>query len=133
MLRIFHDEINGGEHVTLSKGDISGNVPVMVRMHTANPLEDMLGLVPGKSNQLETAMKKIATNGRGVVVLLRDMGVTLNLEGESHPKLRKYGIGAQILLALGLRDIILLTNSEAPKIVGLEGYGLSITACESIA
>ena len=132
LLRIFHDEINGGEHVTLSKGDILGDEPVMVRMHTANPLEDMLGLVPGKSNQLETAMKKIAINGRGAVVLLRDMGVTLKLEGESYPTLRKYGIGAQILLALGLQDIILLTNSEAPKIVGLEGYGLSITACESI-
>ena len=119
--------------MTLSKGDILGDEPVMVRMHTANPLEDMLGLVPGKSNQLETAMKKIAINGRGVVVLLRDMGVTLKLEGESYPTLRKYGIGAQILLALGVQDIILLTNSKARKVVGLEGYGLSIKACEAIS
>ena len=52
LLRIFHDEINGGDHITLSKGDISGDSPVMVRMHTANPLEDMLGLSPGKSDQV---------------------------------------------------------------------------------
>ena len=132
LLRIFHDEINGGEHISLSKGNIINGQPVMVRMHTANPLEDMLALVPGKSNQLREAMKKIAINGCGVVVLLRDMSLSLNLEGEVTTKLRKYGIGAQILSALGLQEIILLTNSEAPKIVGLEGYGLSIKACEAI-
>ena len=77
-------------------------------------------------------MKKIAIEGRGVIVLLRDMTMNRNLEGESKPTLRKYGIGAQILLALGLQDIILLTNSKAPKVVGLEGYGLSISACKTI-
>ncbi len=132
LLRIFHDEINGGEHITLSKGDISSKLPIMVRMHTANPLEDMLGLVPGKSNQLKESMKQIASEGRGVIVLLRDMNLKLILEGESKPTLRKYGIGAQILLALGLKEIILLTNSTAPKVVGLEGYGLSIKASKAI-
>ena len=101
-------------------------------MHTANPLEDMLGLTPGKSTQLKDAMEKISDNGRGVIVLLRDMNMTLNLESESTTTLRKYGIGAQILLALGLKEIILLTNSRAPKVVGLEGYGLSISSCEMI-
>ena len=133
VLRIFHDEINGGEHITLSKGNISGKSPVMVRMHAANPLEDMLGLSPGKSNQLKDAMEKIASNGRGVIVLLRDMNIRLDFEDELTPTLRKYGIGAQILLALGLQDIILLTNSKARKLVGLEGYGLSIKACEAIS
>ena len=132
LLRVYHDEINGGEHITLSKGDLSSSKPVLVRMHTANPLEDMLALTPGKSEQLKDAMEKIAIEGRGVIVLLRDMTMSLNLEGESAPTLRKYGIGAQILLALGLQDIILLTNSKAPKVVGLEGYGLSISACETI-
>lgn len=133
LLRIFYDEINGGEHITLSKGDISGNSPVMVRMHTVNPMEDMLGLSPGKSDQIKEAMKKIATTGRGVIVLLKDMNISFDLEGEPSPTLRKYGIGAQILLALGLQDIILLTNSKARKVVGLEGYGLSIKACEAIS
>ena len=114
-------------------GKISDHKPVMVRMHTANPLDDMLGLSPGKSDQLKQAMKKIAKNGRGVVVLLRDMSLSLNLEGKSKPTLRKYGIGAQILLALGISDIILLTNSKAPRVVGLEGYGLKITACQTIS
>jgi 3,4-dihydroxy 2-butanone 4-phosphate synthase/GTP cyclohydrolase II len=132
LLRVFHDEINGGEHITLSKGDLSSSNPVLVRMHTANPLDDMLALTPGKSGQLKNAMEKIAANGRGVIVLLRDMTMGLNLEGESTPTLRKYGIGAQILLALGVQDIVLLTNSKAPKVVGLEGYGLSISACEAI-
>ena len=133
LLRVFHDEINGGEHITLSKGDISSKEPVLVRMHTANPLEDMLALTPGKSEQLKDAMEKIALTGRGVVVLLRDMTMGLNLAGESTTTLRKYGIGAQILLALGLQDIILLTNSKAPKVVGLEGYGLKISACKAIS
>ena len=132
LLRVFHDEINGGEHITLSKGDLSSLTPVLVRMHTANPLDDMLALTPGKSGQLKSAMEKIAANGRGVVVLLRDMTMGLNLEGEPTSTLRKYGIGAQILLALGVQDIVLLTNSKAPKVVGLEGYGLSISACEAI-
>ena len=132
LLRVFHDEINGGEHITLSKGDLSNSTPVFVRMHTANPLDDMLALTPGKSGQLKSAMEKIAASGRGVVVLLRDMTMGLNLEGEPTSTLRKYGIGAQILLALGVQDIVLLTNSKAPKVVGLEGYGLSISACEAI-
>jgi 3,4-dihydroxy 2-butanone 4-phosphate synthase/GTP cyclohydrolase II len=133
LLRVFHDEINGGEHITLSKGDLTRKAPVLVRMHTANPLDDMLALTPGKSGQLKNAMEKIASDGVGVIVLLRDMTMNLNLEGETTPKLRKYGIGAQILLALGLQDIILLTNSKAPKVVGLEGYGLSISACKAIS
>ena len=132
LLRIFHDEINGGDHITLSKGKISNKSPTMVRMHTENPLEDLLGLTPGKSTQLKDSMKKISGNGCGVIVLLRDMNPNLNLEDEPTPTLRKYGIGAQILLALGIQDIILLTNSKAPKVVGLEGYGLQITACETL-
>ena len=132
LLRVFYDEINGGEHITLSKGSIEEDSPVMVRMHTANPLEDMLALTPGKSNQLKDSMEKIARNGRGVIVLLRDMTMKLDIEGVSTQTLRKYGIGAQILLALGVHEITLLTNSKIPKVVGLEGYGLRISSCEAI-
>jgi 3,4-dihydroxy 2-butanone 4-phosphate synthase/GTP cyclohydrolase II len=132
LLRVFYDEINGGEHITLSKGSIEEDSPVMVRMHTANPLEDMLALTPGKSNQLKDSMEKIARNGRGVIVLLRDMTMKLDIEGVSTQTLRKYGIGAQILLALGVHEITLLTNSNIPKVVGLEGYGLRISSCEAI-
>ena len=101
-------------------------------MHTANPLSDMLGLSPGKTNQLQDAMEKIFKQKSGVVVLLRDMTTKLDIEGTSSQTLRKYGIGAQILLALGIKNKNLLTNSEAPKIVGLDGYGLRIVGCTPI-
>ncbi len=126
-LRIFHDEIDGGEHVALTKGKILDNRPIMVRMHAANPLEDMLGISPGKSNQLKNSMIKIAQNGCGVIVLLRDMNMKLETSGVTSQILRRYGIGAQILLALGISNIKLLTNSPLPNIVGLDGYGLKIS------
>ncbi|QPH54282.1 3,4-dihydroxy-2-butanone-4-phosphate synthase [Pontivivens ytuae] len=131
-LRVFSDVTGGAEHLALTKGDVS-NGPVMVRMHPANPLEDMLALVPGRSHQLETAMRLIGEEGRGVVVLLRDMSAKMAMDGEVSPQtLRNYGIGAQILGALGVHEMILLTNSAAPKVVGLEGYGLSIAGTRPI-
>jgi 3,4-dihydroxy 2-butanone 4-phosphate synthase/GTP cyclohydrolase II len=132
LLRVFCDEVDGGEHIVLSKGKIDGSKPVLVRMHTANPLHDMLGLSAGKTNQLRDAMEKISIEKCGVVVLLRDMTTKLDIDGVSSQTLRKYGIGAQILLALGIQNINLLTNSKAPKIVGLDGYGLRIVGCTPI-
>ena len=134
MLRVFTDETGGGEHLVLTKGDISTPEPVLVRMHAANPLEDMLGLSPGRSHQLADAMRQIAAEGRGVVVLLRDnMAQKIAAPGEGTPHvLRQYGLGAQILGALGIHEMILLTNSPSPKVVGLEGYGLSIHSTRKI-
>jgi 3,4-dihydroxy 2-butanone 4-phosphate synthase/GTP cyclohydrolase II len=72
-------------------------------------------------------MRLIATEGRGVVVLLRDTTMKMVEGGEHSPQtLRQYGLGAQILSALGLSQITLVTNSVAPRVVGLEAYGLSI-------
>ncbi|MEM8788023.1 MAG: 3,4-dihydroxy-2-butanone-4-phosphate synthase [Pseudomonadota bacterium] len=127
MLRIFTDETGGAEHIVLTKGDLSAPEPVLVRMHAVNPLDDLLALRPGRHDQLPQAMNAIAEEGRGVVVLLRDMSSKLALGGEASPQtLRQYGLGAQILGALGIHDMILLTNSPSPKVVGLDGYGLSI-------
>ncbi|WP_112322442.1 3,4-dihydroxy-2-butanone-4-phosphate synthase [Oceanibium sediminis] len=126
-LRVFTDETAGAEHLVLTKGDLTTPEPVLVRMHAANPLEDHLGLTPGRSHQVSDAMETIAREGRGVVVLLRDMDMKLSFDGEAAPQtLRQYGVGAQILGALGVHDMILLTNSPRPNVVGLEGYGLSI-------
>lgn len=133
MLRIFTDETQGGEHIVLTKGDISTDEPVLVRMHALNPLEDALGLGPNPAGELGRAMQVIADAGRGAVVLLRDPSMKLVVDGRVSPqKLRNYGLGAQILSALGLTRLILVTNSPLPKVVGLEAYDLAIEATRAI-
>ncbi len=133
LMRIFTDETRGAEHVVLSKGDITDGAPVLVRMHALNPLEDVLGLGPGPACELPAAMKMIAEEGRGVVVLLRDTEMKLDTQGSASPaKLRQYGLGAQILAALGLGRLILATNSPPPRLIGLEAYGLSIEGTRPI-
>jgi len=114
MMRVFTDDTGDAEHLVLTKGDISTSDPVLVRMHAANPLDDMLALRPGRANQLGDAMQAIADEGRGVVVLLRDMASKLMFDEAASPQtLRQYGLGAQIL-------------------GGLEGYGLSISSTRAI-
>ena len=132
MMRIYTDETHGSEHIVLTKGDITSDEPVLTRMHALDPLGDILGI--GRiSSDLENAMQVIAEKGRGVVVLLRDTDMKLVRKGEASPQtLRQYGLGAQILAALGLSKLILLTNSPIPKVVGLEAYGLSIEGTHQI-
>jgi len=138
-LRVFTDAPGGGEHLALTKGDLNAPGPVLVRMHVVDPLADLLKAVPGRNDQLADAMEAIAAEGRGVVVLLRDLTpglVAAQLGGGSGVSpytLRQYGIGAQILAALGVSEMELLTNSPSPKVVGLEGYGLSIAGTRPIA
>ena len=121
------------EHVALVKGDVSTQEPVLVRVHPLNVLDDVLGSAKdGRGHLLQAAMSEIAAAGRGVVVLLREQTPTSLLdrlkqdpaeaEGE---ELRDYGVGAQILHDLGVRDMILLSNKRW-TIIGLEGYGLSV-------
>ncbi len=132
-MRVFRDVAGGGEHIVLSKGDLADPAPVLVRMHAVNPLEDLIALHPGRAHQLRDAMLAIAEAERGVVVLLRDMSAKLDVGDHATPhRLRQYGIGAQILNALGLCELILLTNSPTPKVVGIEGYGLMIAGTRPI-
>ena len=133
-MKIFTDSTQGAEHIALTKGDLEAPGSVLVRMHTLDPLLDMVGLGgPGRAYEFSTSMKAIAEEGRGVVVLLRDLHMKLVQEDSISPQtLRQYGLGAQILSALGLHEIELLTNSAKPKVVGLEGYGLSITGTRPI-
>ena len=126
-LRVFTDETQGAEHLVLTKGDITSPEPVLVRMHALDPMVDVLGLNPAKTGEMGRAMEAIAREGRGVVVLLRETAMKLAQPGEASPQtLRQYGLGAQILSALGVSRLVLLTNSGLPKVVGLEGYGLEI-------
>jgi 3,4-dihydroxy 2-butanone 4-phosphate synthase / GTP cyclohydrolase II len=133
LMRIFADDTHGDEHIVLTKGDLGGDAPVLVRVHNLNPLEDVLGIAEGHSSDIHGAMRVIAQAGRGVVVLLRDTSMKMVTEGEASPQtLRQYGLGAQILAALGLTKITLVTNSAAPRVVALEAYGLTIAGTKAI-
>ena len=113
------------------KGDISGTDPVMVRMHAVDLLDDMTGSPHWIA--IHNAMHMISEAGRGAVVLIREHRKTalaervrqLTTSQRPYRELRDYGIGAQILLDLGVKDMILLTNRQR-TVVGLEGYGLNI-------
>ncbi len=132
-LRIYSDTTQGAEHVVLIKGDITTPEPVLVRMHAFDPLLDMVGVGgAARSDEFSDAMRLIGEEGRGVVVLLRDTHMKMSTSEGSPQTLRQYGLGAQILSSLGLHELILLTNSATPKVVGLDGYGLSITGTRKI-
>jgi len=134
-MRIYTDETQGAEHIVLIKGDITTPEPVLVRMHAMDPLLDVVGTGgKGRAGEFGDAMQLIAEEGRGVLVLLRDLTMKLVAEDEVSPQtLRQYGLGAQILSSLGISDMVLLTNSPKPKVVGLEAYGLAITGTRKIS
>lgn len=134
-LRIYTDETQGAEHIALIKGDITTPEPVLVRMHAMDPMLDVVGVGPkGRRDEFGDAMELIAAEGRGALVLLRDVHMKLDPSEETSPEtLRQYGLGAQILSSLGLHEIELLTNSPQPKVVGLDAYGLEITGTRRIS
>ncbi|MBQ66705.1 MAG: 3,4-dihydroxy-2-butanone-4-phosphate synthase [Marinovum sp.] len=134
LMRVYVDETHGDEHIVLSKGDISTEEPVLVRMHAMDPLLDIVGVGPdGRAAEFADAMHTVAQEGRGVVVLLRDTSMKVEDSDAVSPKtLRQYGLGAQILSSLGLSKLELLTNSPTPKVVGLEAYGLEIIGTRKI-
>ncbi|QDE00370.1 3,4-dihydroxy-2-butanone-4-phosphate synthase [Roseomonas mucosa] len=125
---VYANTIEYGEHIALVKGEPDRNGPALVRMHAVNMLADTLSR-QGPA-ELHAAMEEIGRSGHGVVVLLREMKPTALSErvragqGRAAPELRDYGIGAQILTDLGVKEMVLLSNHPRP-IVGLEGYGLT--------
>lgn len=148
----YQSEIDDRAHVALVKGDVDGRSDVLVRMHAENPLAEIFGSLgePG-GGLLSGAMRRIQEEGQGVIVYLRRdrAGDFLMEKLVDHQRraagedpvpppptgpaqfLRDYGVGAQILLDLGLSTIRLLSNSSR-KLVGLDGYALEITGREPI-
>jgi 3,4-dihydroxy 2-butanone 4-phosphate synthase/GTP cyclohydrolase II len=137
---VYTNKIAHAEHIALIKGDISDDEPVLVRMHALNVLEDVLGdLASGKQHQLQSAMQMIGAECRGVVVLIREphrnslsnrvrvkLGEPQIITNDEHGnELRDYGVGAQILLDLGISNMILLSDTQK-TIVGLEGFGIEV-------
>ncbi|MDQ3805713.1 MAG: 3,4-dihydroxy-2-butanone-4-phosphate synthase [Acidobacteriota bacterium] len=143
----FENELNGEVHLAMVMGEVRTDDPVLVRVHTENVTCDMFGsLIDDTGFQLHTALEKIAAEGRGVVLYLRQRHNNLDLvyqlktyqlmqeRGVSKEEAsvetgygtdRDYGVGAQILHELGLRRILLLTN-HPPKVSALEGFELEI-------
>jgi 3,4-dihydroxy 2-butanone 4-phosphate synthase/GTP cyclohydrolase II len=140
---IYTNTLHYAEHVALVKGEISPDKPTLVRVHKLDVLRDVLGdKESGGSKQ--RSMEIIAAED-GILLLIREPSATslsdsvrnrIQQREKGEPPitsdLRDYGIGAQILLDLGVRDMILLTNSNRP-IVGLEGYGLSVIGTRKLA
>lgn len=130
-LTVYANTVEYAEHLVLSKGDLAAPDPVLVRMHHVDFVNDILG--GPQWSTLYGAMRIIAAEGRGAMVMLRDtrpnaVSERVRLLGGSprpQPFLRDYGVGAQILVDLGVRDMILLSNTQR-TVVGLEGYGLNI-------
>ncbi len=128
---VFANTVEYQEHLALVKGDISDGKPVMVRMHAVDLLDDMTGQPHWIA--VHNAMHMIGDAERGVVVMIREHRKTalaervrlLSAQPRPERELRDYGIGAQILLDLGVKNMILLTNSHR-TVIGLEGYGLNI-------
>ncbi|CUH65535.1 Riboflavin biosynthesis protein RibBA [Thalassovita gelatinovora] len=132
-MRLFTDQTHGVEHVVMVKGDVSTPEPVLTRTHALHEATDVLGLGPKSARQLPRAMELIAAEGRGVVCLFRQPRNALYASEEEGPRtIKQTGLGAQILSTMGLRDLILLTDSPKTKYVGLDAFGLSITGTRPI-
>ena len=148
-LHLYQNTLDSKEyHLALVKGDIKSNEPVLVRVHSQCLTGDVFGsLRCDCGDQLDAAMRMIEKEGRGVLLYMRQEGRGIGLpnkllayELQEHgkdtveanealgfkPDLRNYGIGAQVLSDLGVKNIRLITNNPK-KIIGLEGYGLKIT------
>ncbi|BDW95981.1 3,4-dihydroxy-2-butanone-4-phosphate synthase [Thalassospira tepidiphila] len=148
VMHLYVNNVTYAEHIALVKGDISDDAPVLTRVHALNVIEDVLGdTQTGHQGQLSAAMRQIGEEGRGVVVLIREprpntlsasIAKLIEMNGGDGDALRQelasengdgdlrdYGVGAQILHDLGIRDMILLSNTKR-HIVGLDGFGLNL-------
>jgi 3,4-dihydroxy 2-butanone 4-phosphate synthase/GTP cyclohydrolase II len=132
--QVFRDKSSGEEQLALVHGALDPDRPVLVRMHSLDLFADVLGEAGERSGVLQGAMRMIESEGSGVVVALhaaaagslsRSIDLRAGKPAEIGDAVRGYGTGAQILAALGIREMILLSNARHSP-VGLSGYGLAI-------
>jgi len=132
---VFVNQADNSEHLALIKGKIKNDKPTLVRMHSINVFDDIYSAE--KILELHKAIEIIDREGSGAVVMLQNPNPTIISERlkinqeESQPTFRGYGIGAQILLELGINEMIVLSNTEQ-TLIGLEGYGLTIAERRAI-
>jgi len=132
-MRIFTEQTGGVEHVVLTKGDMAAPGPVLVRAHALTVLEDTLGIGADAPGQLATSMRIVAKEGRGAICLFREPRAKLEIGEDDGPRtIKQTGLGAQILSAMGLHELILLTNSPETVYLGLDAFGLSIVGTRPI-
>jgi 3,4-dihydroxy 2-butanone 4-phosphate synthase/GTP cyclohydrolase II len=133
-LILYRNAIEGTEHIALVKGKVEAGKPTLVRMHQVDFAADILGHVEARQNYVPQAMRALSDHaGPAVMVFLRDpelQGLAERLANVEKPKaversLRNYGVGAQILLDLGVRDMVVMSSTR-PNPTALEGYGLRI-------
>lgn len=147
-LHVFRNALDGVEHVALTKGAINPDAPTLVRIHRSDLLADILGGFGDRAGLVQKALAQIEREGAGVLVLLRELmpnfvSRRLALEAGATPaeeeasanrdqtsdaherELRVIGVGSQILRELGVRKMIVLSNSPQ-RLVGLKGYGLEV-------
>jgi 3,4-dihydroxy 2-butanone 4-phosphate synthase / GTP cyclohydrolase II len=141
-VRCYVNKAEYAEHLVLVKGRIDPDQPTLVRMHALNIFDDFLFEKNGRSGMIPMCMGLIGQEGSGVIVIIRDVSPDrLSRKMQAREKggralahedaLRDYGIGAQILVDLGIKDMTLLTNSQQ-HIIGLEGYGLNVVGTRPI-
>ena len=133
---IFKNIIDQSEHIALVKGIINPNKTILVRVHALDLLSDVLGNQSTDRNgsELSSAMETIANKGDGIIILIRDLSPeslskkiskSLKPSQKKHTNIRDYGVGAQILSDLGVKNMTVLSNNKA-NAIGLEGFGLKI-------
>ena len=139
---VFKNIIDNSEHIALVKGVINKKDTILVRVHALDLLSDVLGDQSSHrtGSELSSAMETISNNKSGIIILIRDLSSeslskkfsrNTNNSTRKLKSIRDYGVGAQILLDLGVKNMTILSNTKATAI-GLDGFGLSIKSWKQV-
>jgi len=137
-IKVFGNSFDQTEQIVMSKGTINDGKPVMVRVHVISYFDDLIGELGSGNKSLKQTIDLINEVERGVLILVRDSSSSVinsylsakdksqkEIEEQKQSELRIFGMGAQILSELGVKDMILLTNTDW-KFMGLDAYGINI-------